>query len=133
MHGKTSAIRFSEAQKLLDYGFNNFEYIEFSKKNDFLKKINVEKGIKTTVNAVFENDSGFLVKKGESKNIETNIIIPETISAPVDIGQKIGEVTYSLNGEIISHTNIVSMDKTKKLSFFNMTARLIENWFTLFR
>ena len=45
MRGETSAIRFSEAQKLLDYGFSNYEYIECSKKDDILKTINVDKGI----------------------------------------------------------------------------------------
>ncbi len=45
MRGETSSIRFSEAQKLLDYGFSNYEYIECSKKDDILKTINVDKGI----------------------------------------------------------------------------------------
>lgn len=45
MRGETSDIRFSEAQKLLDYGFSNFEYIELSKKDDIIKTINVDKGI----------------------------------------------------------------------------------------
>ena len=45
MKGETSNIRFSEAQKLLDYGFSNFEYVECSKKDDIIKTINVDKGI----------------------------------------------------------------------------------------
>ncbi|MCL2355095.1 MAG: D-alanyl-D-alanine carboxypeptidase, partial [Oscillospiraceae bacterium] len=30
MRGDTSAIRFEETTKLLDYGFSNFEYVTFA-------------------------------------------------------------------------------------------------------
>ena len=133
MKGETSAIRFAEAQKLLDYGFNTFEYVEFSKKDEVLKTINVDKGIYSTVDIIFEEDSGFLIKKGESKNVTTNISIPDKISAPVIKGQKIGEVTYSINGETIASTNIIAKQDVKKLNLGNMCARIIEGWFTLLR
>lgn len=133
MRGETSAIRFSEAQKLLDYGFNNFEYIEFSKKDDILKDITVDKGITSTVQSILEENAGCLIKKGEVKNITTNVSIPDKVSAPIIKGQKLGEVTYSLNGKVISSTNIIAKEDVKKLSFVNMTLRIIEDWFTLFR
>ena len=63
MKGETSSIRFSEAQKLLDYGFNSFEYVDFSKKGDLLKSINVDKGVNLSVDAVFEENSRMFSKK----------------------------------------------------------------------
>lgn len=133
MRGETSAIRFSEAQKLLDYGFNNYEYIEFSKKDDIVKSINVDKGITSKVNAIFEENSGCLIKKGESSNVTTNISLPDSLSAPVQTGQKLGEVTYSIDGKIIATTNIIAKESVKNLGFINMISRIIEKWFTLFR
>ena len=133
MKGETSAIRFSEAQKLLDYGFNTYEYMDFSKKNDIVKTINVDKGIFSNVDAVFEDDSGCLIKKGEASNVTTNINLPNKISAPIKKGQKLGEITYSINGNIIASTNIVAKNDIKNISFGNMIVRILENWFTLFR
>ena len=133
MRGETSAIRFSEAQKLLDYGFSNFEYVECSKKDDIVKTLNVDKGIKETVDAVFENDSGCLIKKGKSKDITSNISLDNTVSAPITKGQKLGEITYSIDNEIITKVNIVAKENVKKLTLVNMSARVIENWFTLCR
>ena len=63
MKGETSKIRFSEAQKLLDYGFNNYEYMDLSKKGDLLKTINVDKGINKTIDLIFEEDSRLPSKK----------------------------------------------------------------------
>ena len=133
MRGETSAIRFSEAQKLLDYGFSKFQYVECSKKGDILKTINVDKGILGSVDAVFEENSGALLPKGKSQNITSNISIPDSISAPISKGQKLGEVTYSLDNTIVATVNIVAKEDVKKLNFINMSARLFENWFTLFR
>ena len=133
MRGETSAIRFSEAQKLLDYGFSNFEYVECAKKDDIVKTINVDKGITSNVDAIFEADAGCLIKKGTSKNITSNISLEENISAPITKGQKLGEVIYSVNEETIAKVNIVAKEEVKKLNLINMCARTIENWFTLFR
>ena len=133
MKGETSAIRFKEAQKLLDYGFSNFQYVECSKKDDIVKTLNVDKGITGTIDAIFENDSGCLIKKGKSKDITSNINLNDKLSAPIKKGQKLGEVTYSIDNEIISNVNIVAKEDVKKLNLVNMSARVVENWFTLFR
>lgn len=63
MKGETSQIRFSEAQKLLDYGFNTYEYTNFSNKGDIVKKINVDKGIFETVDIISEEESRMFSKK----------------------------------------------------------------------
>lgn len=133
MRGETSAIRFEEAQKLLDYGFSNFEYVQCSKKDDLLKTLSVDKGIVGTVDAIFEEDSGCLINKGKSKDITSNISLRDNISAPIVKDQKLGEVTYSIGNEIISKVNIVAKEDVKKLNLVNMSARVIEDWFTMFR
>lgn len=133
MRGETSAIRFSEAQKLLDYGFSNFEYVNLCKKDDILKTININKGINSNIDIVFESDSGVLIKKGSSKNINSSITISDNICAPIIKGQILGDVTYSINGEPIAKVNIVAKEDVKKLNVINMCVKIIENWFTLFR
>lgn len=133
MRGETSNIRFQEAQKLLDYGFSNFEYVEFAKKDDVIKTLSVDKGTFSTVDAILENDSGCLIQKGKSKDISTNITLSDTISAPVSKGQILGEISYSIDGEEISKVNIIAKEDIKKLSLVNMSARVVENWFKLLR
>ena len=86
-----------------------------------------------SVDVIFESNSGCLVQKGKTKNISTNILIPDTISAPVTKGQKIGEINYCIDGEIISTVNIVAKEDVKKLNLVNMSVSVIEDWFTLFR
>ena len=45
----------------------------------------------------------------------------------------IGEVTYSINDEIVKTVNIVASESVKKLNLVNMTTNLYNNWFKLMR
>ena len=133
MKGETSAIRFAEAKTLLDYGFSNFEYYKYSNKGDIAKNILVNKGTADSAEVIFESDAGSLIPKGQSGNIVTTINLPEMIEAPINKGDKVGEVVFSLNNETLATVNLVSRDTVKKLSFGNMLAHVVESWFTLLR
>lgn len=97
MKAPSTKIRFAEAQKLLDYGFNNFSFKEFGKKGDTVKNVSVNKGVINNVDIVFERNSGALVSKNSDKSIEQNLNLNQNISAPITAGQKLGEVTFTLN------------------------------------
>lgn len=133
MKAPTSPIRFSEAQKLLDYGFNNFEYKKLANKNDLIKEISVDKGIENSVNAILENDSGVLIQKGQNKDIVQSVQLTDSINAPVYAGQVLGNVTYSLNGNEIGKVNIVAEKSVGKNTAFNMIEHVFFNWLSLLR
>ena len=133
MKAPTSPIRFAEAQKLLDYGFNNFEYKKLANKNDLIKEISVDKGIENSVNAILENDSGVLIQKGQNKDIVQSMELPDSVSAPVSAGQVLGNVTYSLNGNEIGKVNIIAEKSVGKNTAFNMIEHVFFNWLSLLR
>lgn len=133
MKATTSPIRFAEAQKLLDYGFNNFEYKKLANKNDLIKEISVDKGIENSVNAILENDSGVLIQKGQNKDIVQSVQLTDSINAPVYAGQVLGNVTYSLNGNEIGKVNIVAEKSVGKNTAFNMIEHVFFNWLSLLR
>ena len=101
MKADTSKIRFEEATKLLDYGFSKFEFVKYSNKGDSVKVVSVEKGISENVNVIFSQDAGALIPKGQSSNITTTVNLPDTFQAPIEEGQVLGNVTYSLNDQVL--------------------------------
>ena len=133
MKAPTTAIRFSEAQKLLDYGFSNYQYKDLVSKGTVLKEAEITKGVGEKVNLIFENNVGFLLKKGEDKNIEQVINVEENLTAPILEGQKVGEVIYKINGEEIGRTNIIAEKTIEKKTFFSISAFVYENWFSMLR
>ena len=96
MKAPTTKIRFAEAQKLLDYGFSNYEYKQLAKKGDVLKSVDVTKGVEENLNLIVENDVGLLLKKGQDKDVEQTVELNENISAPIQEGQKLGKIVFKL-------------------------------------
>ena len=133
MKAPTTKIRFAEAQKLLDYGFSNYQYKDLATRGTVLKEADVTKGVTSKVNLVLESDVGLLLKKGEDKNIEQTINLEGNISAPVAQGQKVGEIVYTLNGVEVGRTNIVAESSVEKKTFFSIASYLYRNWFTMLR
>ena len=133
MKSPSSAVRFSEAEKLLNYGFNTFSFKQFAKKGDTLKTINIDKGVSKSIDAVFENDCGILLEKGNDKNITQEVVLEENISAPVTKGHKLGEVKYCLDDKTLLTSNIVAKDNVDKLNIFSMSKSIYNSWFCLLR
>ena len=133
MKAPSTKVRFAEAQKLLDYGFSNYQYKQLARGGDILKEATVTKGVTSKVNLSLENDVGILVKKGEDKNIEQTIRLEENLAAPIAEGQKVGEIVYTLNGEEVGRTNIVAETSVEKKTFFSIASYVYRNWFTMLR
>ena len=132
MKAPSTKVRFAEAQKLLDYGFNNFEYKELAKKGEVVEIVNVNKGASPSVEAIFLNDCGMILKKGESSNINQSIDLPENIVAPIKENQKLGEAIFSINDENIK-LDLIAQNSVDSLGFFNTTKLIYGNWFNMFR
>lgn len=133
MKAPTTKIRFAEAQKLLDYGFSNYQYKLIARGGDILKEVEVNKGVTPKLNLVIENDVGILVKKGEDKNVEQIVNIDENISAPITQGQKLGEMIFTLNGQEIGRSNLIAEKSIEKRTFFNIATHVYQSWFNMLR
>ena len=133
MKAPTSALRFSNASTLLDYGFNTYSYKSFGNQGDVVKNINVTKGVSANVNAVYENSPSFLVKKGEESNITYEISLKDSVQAPIEKGQQLGTITYSLNGSNINTVNLIADNSVEKIGLINMSKFIFNNWFNLLR
>lgn len=115
MKAPTTKLRFSEAQKLLDYGFSNYSYIKLGDSGDTVQSVSVSKGFQANINATVENTSGVLIPKGKEKQIEQNVFIQDNLSAPIYKGQKLGEITYTLNGETLDIIDLVASTDVKSI------------------
>ena len=129
----TPAIRFSNAQKLLDYGFSNYTVTSFGQKGDVIKSVEIKKGIASSVDAILENDAEVLMSNGSSKDITQEIKLDDTFTAPILEGQKLGEVEFSINGNVVSTVNLVANKSSDKLSFGSIIKFVMNKWFNMLR
>ena len=110
----TSAERFASAKSLLDYGFANYAVNTQITAGDEVQNIAVEKGVDKEVGVVAGDSCSTLVKKGQEDNITKEIKIDETITAPIEAGQKIGTMTISRDGEVIADIELNASSAVEK-------------------
>lgn len=133
MKAPSTKVRFSEATKLLDYGFANCSCKSFGKKSDIITNIKINKGIQNNINLVLEKDANIIFNKGTNSNIEQNVTIHDNISAPIKKGDCLGKVTYTSNGEQLLEVNLLAETNVDKNTIWNLTTSLYTRWFNMLR
>ena len=133
MKAPSTKVRFSEAQKLLDYGFNRFSFKSFGNSGDIIQSVSVNKGVKNSVGAVLESSAGTLIEKGKENQVMQSVEINDNIEAPIRKGDVIGKVIFSLDGVELSTTNLIASCDVDKISLFTMSKKIIYSWVDLLR
>ncbi len=133
MKAPSTKVRFAEAQKLLDYGFNKFSFKSFGNGGDVIQTVSVNKGVKNYIDAILENSFGTLIEKGKENQVTQTVEINDNIEAPIKKGDVIGKVVFSLDGSELSSTNLVASYDVDKITLFSMAKKIIYSWVDLLR
>ena len=99
MAAPTKETRMADASALLNYGFANFTV--YTPPADLLQPIPVQLGNADSVQPVLQDSQSFVVEKEKASQLETHLELPDTLQAPVEAGQQIGELTVSSGGETL--------------------------------
>lgn len=89
MKAPSTKVRFAEAQKLLDYGFNKFSFKSFGNKDDIIQTVTVNKGVENNIDLILSDNAGTLIQKGKENQVTQSIEISENIEAPIQKGDKL--------------------------------------------
>lgn len=130
MGGQNSKVRFDEAKMLLDYGFANFESIAIGKGGDLIATIPIEKGGANLLEIVLERDSLALLAKGKKANMEKSYNYPESIKAPIRLGEVVGEMIVTIDGTEVDRINLISNTEIKRGSYGSILKKTIKNFIT---
>ncbi len=133
MRAPTTKDRFSCAKKLLDYGFSTYQYKEFSKKDDFVTDILINKGKENSVGVRFSDSFGMMCQKNDKLDVEQEIIIDKNISAPINKDQVVGKVIFKSGDNILGEANLLANEKIEKINVISQTDKILKKWFYVFR
>lgn len=123
MASPTRDVRNAAAASLLDYGFANYAFLQ--KESEAQGDIPVKGGVKKTLSTVSES-FGEVIKKGDDKKLETEMVLPESIAAPVKKGDKVGEIIYKIDGSEIGRAAITADEDIEKISFLTLLPRMFK-------
>ncbi|MBR3994384.1 MAG: D-alanyl-D-alanine carboxypeptidase [Clostridia bacterium] len=123
MKCQTSDDRFENAKKLLDYGFANFA--SFTSEVHDIPNIPVKGGVEDSVPVKYSSSSALLTKNKIGK-VEEKINLPEYLEAPIKKDDKIGEIIYSVGGEIIAKSDILAQKDVKKSGYTDIISKIFK-------
>lgn len=120
MAAPETKIRFQEAAKLLDYGFANCSIYKDDNSNLSGNPIPVKKGTAEELNYRAGGEFSYLCLKGvDPAGITKEISLNESVTAPIKENEKVGEITYHLNGKQIGTVDIVAANTVEKAGFLD--------------
>lgn len=121
----TTELRFSSANKLLDFGYSNYSISKMAEKGEPMGTVNVSWGIEKAVACEANENYNVLNKKSEPQEIEKSVKMKNRVSAPVKKGDKLGEITFTKDGKTVKTVDIVASEDVAKKGFFKILADII--------
>ena len=126
MAAETSKERFADAVTLLNYGFGKCQ-IYTDEASEGIEPVKVENGVKEE--AIVERSGPFtyLDTTGANLNgIEKTIEMNEKISAPIQAGDVVGAVVYTLDGIEIGRTELIAAENIKKAKMIDYLLKTLK-------
>ena len=76
------------------------------------------------VDILCEDSAAVTVPKGEEGNVKQSVNLAESITAPVEKGQKVGTLSYTLGGETVASFDVVTADSVEAMIFLTVLTKL---------
>ena len=112
MGSTTSQERFAACKSMLDYGFANFALYTPALQEDV--SVPVTLGKSKTVRATPGADGAMLVEKPQLPSVTTEIMLEESVTAPVSRGQRLGMLTVKAGEQVLSQLPLVAEDAVER-------------------
>ena len=122
MGAESSESRNADAAALIEYGFANYTLCPAL--DSALPPVPVEGGEAGSVQPGLSGEDGILLPKGSAQSLERHVSLPESVSAPVEEGQRLGTLTLSARGEILREIPLTARSSVPRLTSFGVLARL---------
>jgi D-alanyl-D-alanine carboxypeptidase (penicillin-binding protein 5/6) len=114
MGSETSKDRFAACKSLLDYGFANYALVDPQVQEG---AVPVKLGIASNVKAIPAEDPQFLIDKSQRGSVTTDVVLEESVTAPVSKGQRLGTMTVRAGEQVLSQIPMIAADPVPKLSW----------------
>lgn len=124
MKSPTSAQRFEDVKAMLDYGFSSWCLMEVQPDAP-LPPVDVVLGTVGQVQPQLSRPARLLVGSGEKDAIRTNVVLSESLEAPVEQGQSVGMLEIFVGEELRDSVPIVAAQEISRLTLSGIFSRML--------
>jgi serine-type D-Ala-D-Ala carboxypeptidase (penicillin-binding protein 5/6) len=125
----SDAARASEAQKLLNWGFQAFDTVQLYQSGKTIATLRVWKGTRNEVPAGFLADRYLTLPKGKADKLALTMDAQETLVAPIARAQRVGTVKVALEGKPVAEFPLIALEEVPAAGIFGRAWDTIRLWF----
>jgi len=92
---ESSKSRAQESLRLMDWGFNNFQLVDFYKKNEVIQEVDTWLGKEDKVDLVALENISVSIPKAQLSSAKVTVLVEEPIATPIKIGDQIAKLQIS--------------------------------------
>jgi len=107
-----------DAIKLLDYGFNSYFCQKLILEGQHLKRVPVLNSQEGRVAVLAKQTYTFPLQEGEDKKVSYRFNIGEPLYAPLQAGERIGELEIYFDHELIGVVELIAATDVRKRTFW---------------
>jgi D-alanyl-D-alanine carboxypeptidase (penicillin-binding protein 5/6) len=120
--------RATEAQKLLNYGFQYYDTVQMYQNGQTINTLRVWKGAADSVAAGFVADQYLTLPKGQAQKLKLTMEAVEPLVAPIARGQRVGVVRVTLDAKQVGEYALQAMADVPLASLFGRAWDTVRLW-----
>ncbi|MBK9160915.1 MAG: D-alanyl-D-alanine carboxypeptidase [Nitrosomonadales bacterium] len=115
----SDSLRAAESQKLLNFGFQDFDAVRLYQKSQPVTSVRIWKGTQRQVEVGPRNDLLLTVPKGTLDQLKATMETRQPIIAPVSSGQPLGTLKLTLAGKPYAEFPLVALEEVPLANVFS--------------
>ena len=128
MHAPTSNDRFESCKALLNYGFASYAITPVYP-DQAIPPVEVLLGVQDTVQPVPARECSILLEKSKTGAVTTQMELADQVEAPVEAGQKLGQLKVLVDGEQVDAIDLVAPQEVPRMSLLGMFRGMLDALF----
>jgi D-alanyl-D-alanine carboxypeptidase (penicillin-binding protein 5/6) len=121
--------RAQESQKLLNWGFQQFEAVRALEANRAVDQVAVFKGEANELKAGVREDIFASVPRGQAADLKASIVRTQRLLAPIRTGQQVGTIKLAVAGKPWREVPLVALEDVNQAGVFGRAIDTIKLWF----
>ena len=127
MGSSSGTERFESAKAMLNWGFANYETVTPSLDMSLITDVQIIKGIEDSVKPTIEPIKSLTLESGQKGKIQTEIDLATDVEAPVEKGQILGKVKFTIDGKSIAEYNLIAENAVRRLKISDIMRRMFSS------
>jgi len=121
MGAKNTEQRTNISRALLEYGFRFYETHKIFNADDNIHNARLYNGEKSEISLGVKEDAYVSIPRRSIKKIKKKYIVDKNLTAPVEIGEKVGFVAIQLNNKTVTRIELFAMEAIGPGSIYQRT------------